>query len=76
VITNDSDFVTPVNLAKREFSKAIWVFDPCQESGRVSRELKGVATRYKRIDRADIAASLFPDELRDATGKITKPPGW
>jgi uncharacterized LabA/DUF88 family protein len=76
VITNDSDFVTPVRLAKRELKKAVWVFDPCQDPSRVSRELKSVATRYHRIDRVDIAASLFPNELRDAVGTIRKPPAW
>jgi hypothetical protein len=75
VITNDSDLATPIGMVRDELRIPVFVLDPSQSNGE-SRELKAVATHYRKIRVGPLSASQFPATLTDATGTITKPTGW
>lgn len=75
VITNDSDLVEPIRMVRDELKLPVTVLDPCIDTGD-SLSLKNVATFYRKIRRGAIAASLFPETLRDARGVIKKPSVW
>ena len=73
VISNDSDLQLPIRMARIRLNKVIGVFDP---SRRRSFELHSAASWYRPLRRGPLSASLFPDTLSDARGRITKPAGW
>ena len=73
VISNDSDFVLPIRMARTRLRKQVGVFDP---SGRRSFELYEAASWYRPLRRGPLNASLFPDTLSDGQCTITKPAGW
>lgn len=72
VVSDDSDLVEPIAIVRRKFHKHVTVLSPRGQS----RELSRIATRFRRIDPAVLAASQFPPTLSDARGTFTKPPGW
>ena len=73
VVSNDSDLALPVELARTKLGKEVGIYDP---SPRRSFQLKGAATWYRHLRKGPLRASLFPDILSDAKGRITKPKGW
>lgn len=72
VITDDSDLAEPIEIVRRRLRHHVTVLSP---RGR-SRKLYQVATRFRKIDGAHLAASQFPHTLTDAHGTITKPATW
>ena len=68
LITNDSDLVEPVRIARRELNLPVGYLNPHQHH---STELKREATFMKRIRQADLAASQFPTVMRDSKGHFT-----
>ena len=73
VVSNDSDLELPIRMARIRLNKQVGVFDP---SRRRSFELHNAASWYRPLRRGPLSASLFPDTLSDAQGRITKPVGW
>ena len=73
VISNDSDLVTPIEMARIKLGKQVGVIDP---SANGSFKLREAATWYRRLRKGPLRASLFPDTIEDAQGFITKPKGW
>ena len=73
VVSNDSDLVLPIRMARSRLGKQVGVFDP---SRRRSFELHGAASWYRPLRQGPLSASLFPDTISDAQGRITKPAGW
>ena len=73
VVSNDSDLVLPIRMAKSRLGKQVGVFDP---SRRRSFELHGAASWYRPLRQGPLSASLFPGTLSDTQGQITKPAGW
>ena len=73
VVSNDSDLELPIRMARTRLNKQVGVFDP---SRRRSFELHNAASWYRPLRRGPLSASLFPDTLSDAQGRITKPVGW
>ncbi len=73
VISNDSDLVLPIRMARTRLGKQVGVFDP---SRRRSFELHNAASWYRPLRQGPLGASLFPDSLSDAQGRFTKPAGW
>ena len=74
VISNDSDLVSPIRLAKQKLDQGVVVFNP--HPGKTVRRLKKVATEYRQIKDRTFAATVFADTLQDRKGTITKPTTW
>jgi len=73
VISNDSDLLTPIKMAKADRGLIIGLVPPRQ---RGSQELKTLAD-FKIDPRPHIlAASQFPPSLADAHGQVQKPAAW
>ena len=73
VISNDSDLVTPIEMARIKLGKQVGVIDPRSKR---SFELRKAASWYRHLRQGPMRASLFPDTLSDTQGPITKPSGW
>ncbi len=72
VISDDSDLVEPIRIVRQKFRRHVTVLSPRGKS----RELSLVATRFRKIDPAVLAASQFPRTMRDAHGRFNKPAKW
>ncbi len=72
VVTDDSDLAEPIRIVRQRLRHHVTVLSPRGKS----RTLSQVATRFRRIDVAHLAASQFPQTLTDAHGIITKPATW
>jgi len=73
VVSNDADLKTPIEIAKNELGLSVGVLNP-HPLKRRSFDLH--PTFFKQLRRGPIAASQFPRVLKDAQGKIRKPPSW
>lgn len=73
LVTGDSDLTTPVRMARHVFGKKVGVINPQKHD---CKTLRAVATFYKHVRPAALAASQFPDELTDAAGTFRKPAEW
>jgi len=73
VVTNDSDLVLPVQLVASVFQKPVGILEPSKKR---SESLYRVASSYRFLHRAELAASQFPATLTDASGTFSKPPTW
>ena len=73
LLSNDSDFKTPIEFIRSQLAISVGVFSP---QTRRSRALSQVVDFYRPIRRGPLSASQFPDQLRDARGVITKPNSW
>jgi hypothetical protein len=73
VISNDSDLLFPLDWVKRRLGKVVGIINPHQ---RASVELRSMASFYKQIRPAALAASQFPDRLTDVSGEFHRPPEW
>ena len=70
VISNDSDLVTPIEMARIKLGKQVGVIDPRSKR---SFELRKAASWYRHLRQGPMRASLFPDTLSDTQGPITNP---
>jgi uncharacterized LabA/DUF88 family protein len=73
VISNDSDLLAPVRLAKQHLRKRVGVLNPQQHP---ALDLAKAATFFKQIREGALRASQFPIELRDAKGPFKMPAQW
>jgi hypothetical protein len=73
VISNDSDLVEPIRVARTDFGVDVYVVNPQR---RAVAELTAVANASRDIALATLAACQLPAALSDAAGTITKPAGW
>ena len=73
VVSNDSDLVLPIRMARSRLGKHVGVFDP---SRRRSFELHSAASWYRPLRQGPLSASLFSDTLSDSKGTVAKPAGW
>lgn len=73
VVSNDADLKTPIEIVKTELGISVGVLNP-HPLKRRSFDLQ--PTFFKQLRRGPIAASQFPRVLKDAQGKIRKPPSW
>ncbi|MDO8588277.1 MAG: NYN domain-containing protein [Armatimonadota bacterium] len=74
VVSNDSDLLEPIRIAKLELGKRIIVINPHKD--KPSRQLRQIADEFKTIKPATLAACQFPATLTDAHGSFSKPPTW
>ena len=75
VVSNDSDLVRPIQMVIHDLNKKVGVLTPTQNK-RPSRSLTANATFIKHIRPHVLAASQFPETLRDSKGSFKKPASW
>lgn len=76
VLTNDSDLVMPLRLASEDLGRQVGLLSPMQPK-RASNELKQThLALHRQVTLEAVAASQLPNELRDASGTIHRPPKW
>jgi uncharacterized LabA/DUF88 family protein len=73
IISNDSDLAYPIDYVKRKLGKIVGLLNPHE---RPSNELMAIATFYKRIRPAVLAASQLPRTLADKDGEFHRPTDW
>ncbi|MFH1619194.1 MAG: NYN domain-containing protein [bacterium] len=73
VISNDSDLAEPIRIVTQQMHKKVGVLCPTRH---LARDLHQYVAFYKPIRPSVLAASQFPQELRDAHGKFHQPAGW
>ena len=73
LITNDSDLVEPLRIARRELGLTVGILNPHPKP---SRALLRHASFIKQIRTGVLSASQFPLTLSDATGSFHKPMSW
>ena len=74
IISNGSDLVEPVKIVCQELKLPVGVLNPIP--AHPSYELRKHTTFVKPIRKGVLAASQFPDQLKDAIGEFHKPPTW
>jgi len=74
LVSNDSDLVEPVKIARRELNAPVGVLNPIPD--KPSHELRKYATFVKPIRKGVLSASQFPPELKDSVGTFYKPSAW
>ena len=74
VISNDSDLATAIRLVTEEVGLPVGVYSP-QKTANL-RELRQVATFYRKMDPKFLVQSQLLLTLQDAIGTISKPSGW
>jgi hypothetical protein len=74
IVSNDSDLITPVRLARGELGKRVGILCPHL---RPSQPLVRAATFFRPVRRGPLSASQFSPILYDAQGReIRKPSNW
>lgn len=73
IVTNDSDLIEAVRIVVCEVGLPVGVLNP---SSHPAGGLRKAATFYRTLRLAALAASQFPDTLRDDVGEFHKPSGW
>lgn len=76
VLSNDSDLVEPMRLARNELGKDIGLLSP-MEPKRASNELKQIGLAlHRQVGVADLAACQLPAEIKDQHGVVRRPEKW
>lgn len=73
LLSNDSDFKTPIEFLRSQLGMTVGVFNPQRTK---SWALYQASDFYRPIRRGPLGASQFPSQLSDAQGTITKPRSW
>lgn len=73
IVSNDSDLVEPVKIARYELHKTVGMLNPQK---RPSHSLRQHVNFMKPIRKGVLGQSQFPLQLTDATGTFHKPPSW
>ena len=76
VVSNDTDLATPIRMVREELKLPIGVLFPCTNGRHPNKKLIDAATFRRDIREAALKRSLFLNNLTDANGTFTKPPGW
>ncbi len=75
VISNDSDFATPVEMVRERFHKRIGVISPHPTTEHISRLQQAAAWSYRTIYKRYFRGNQLPQRITDANGTFEKPPG-
>jgi uncharacterized LabA/DUF88 family protein len=77
VVSNDGDLKEPVRFVRHDLGAPVGVLNPHpRRSWALSPKDLRRGSFYKPIRQAVLAASQFPDQLRDARGTFRKPRSW
>jgi uncharacterized LabA/DUF88 family protein len=74
LITNDSDLTEPIKIVRRELGLQVGILNPHEQTP--SQMLLKHASFVKQIRHGVLAASQFPDVLKDRQGAFHKPKAW
>jgi len=74
LITNDSDLTEPIKIVRRELGLQVGILNPHEQTP--SQMLLKHASFVKQIRHGVLAASQFPDLLKDRQGTFHKPKAW
>ena len=74
LITNDSDLTEPIKIVRRELGLQVGILNPHEQTP--SQMLLKHASFVKQIRHGVLAASPFPDLLKDRQGTFHKPKAW
>lgn len=75
VISNDSDFASPIRYVRDGLGLRVTVVNP-DNNNNTHRDLEDAATYVRRLRGSHLRRSQFPPTLRDAQGVITRPSAW
>ena len=75
VISNDSDFASPIRYVRDGLGLRVTVVNPDNDNN-THRDLEDATTYVRRLRRSHLRRSQFPPTLQDAQGIITKPAAW
>jgi len=73
VLTNDTDLLEPIRLARAEFGVRVILLSPAE---RPSTTLLGSVDAVKKLRRGALQACQLPTNLRDPKGDIHRPRSW
>ncbi len=73
IVSNDSDLVGPVKIARYELNKVVGMLNPHKHP---SYALKQHVTFMKKIRKGVLRKSQFPPTLKDKSGTFRKPASW
>jgi uncharacterized LabA/DUF88 family protein len=73
VVSNDSDLLSPIKIARTELGKRVGVLNPQKHP---SRAILPHIDFIKQIRSGALGASQFPDLMQDETGLFSKPKSW
>lgn len=74
VVSNDSDLVEAINIARNDFGVGVYVVNP---HTRAVGELRQIATDLRDLHPSALQRSQLPQAVTEANGTVlTKPPSW
>ena len=73
VVSNDSDLLTPIRMAKADCGLTIGLIPPRAKG---SLELKRLSDFQRSLRVHELAAAQFPEEVTDNVGTFRRPAGW
>lgn len=73
VLTNDTDLVEPIRLARNDLGLGLALLSP---SDSPARSLRGTVEVVKKLRHGPLQASQLPDLLHDDRGQIHRPRAW
>jgi hypothetical protein len=73
VLTNDTDLVEPIRLARDDLGLHLALLSP---SDSPARSLRGTVDVVKKLRHGPLQASQLPDLLSDGRGQIHRPRAW
>ena len=76
VISNDSDFVLPIQVVRTKFGKRIGVINPHKKEKMSGHLIRAASYHYRTINQTVLRSSQFPTVLTGSDGTIRKPPTW
>ena len=76
LVSNDSDLVPPLEIAKNRFGKTITIINPHRPANMSGHLFRLADNRLRTINKKALAACQFPSTLSDAQGTFTKPQSW
>ena len=76
VISNDSDLLEPIRIARRRLDMTVGLATPFRPPGRPANVLTREADFRRPIRRGTLAKSQFSATLTDTTGTFHKPASW
>jgi len=76
IVSNDSDLVRPVSIAKKQYGKVIGLVNPHAHHQHMAWDLRDLADFTKSVIERTLADSQFPDEVSTPWGIVTRPSEW
>ena len=76
VISNDSDLLEPIRIARRKLGMTVGLATPFRPPGRPANALINEVDFQRPIRRGTLAKCQFPRTLTDKLGTCSKPATW